>query len=165
MPLGINGECMTAHLVNRAVSDADISAVKSLFIEYASEAGFELDVEGPDHDFEDLPGKYQPPHGGLYLCRVAGSPAGCVGITRLEMHTCEVKRLFVRPAMRRQGIGRALMSKAIKEAQSLDYKKAVLNTLATQTEAKALYQSLGFFEFAGCTNDKSPNVIWMEIYI
>lgn len=151
--------------IARAVSDADISAVKCLLKEYAKEAGFELDLSGADRDFVDLQREYLSPDGCLLMCRAADTPAGCVGIRRLDKQTCELRRLFVRPSMRRHGIGRALLREAISEAQALGYRKAVLDTLETQRDARALYRSSGFVEVGSNVHRTMSDVIFMEVHL
>jgi len=56
---------------------------------------------------EDLAGVYGPP-GTLLLAYAGGVPAGCAGLVDRGEHTAEVKRLYVRPAFRGEGIARAL---------------------------------------------------------
>ncbi len=70
--------------------------------------------------------------------------AGNVGFRDLGDGACEVRRLFVRPKARGQGIARALMTTLIDEARQAGYRTVRLETLEAMREAQALYQSLGF---------------------
>ena len=71
-------------------------------------------------------------------------PAGTVALRELGGGTCEMKRLFVVPDAQGTGLGRALVSRLIVEAESIGYRRMRLDTGPLQGEAHALYRSLGF---------------------
>jgi len=56
----------------------------------------------------------------------------------------EVKRMYVRPAGRGRGLGRALLAALEREAAALGAVSVVLETGPLQTEAIALYESAGY---------------------
>jgi len=93
---------------------------------------------------------YQPP-GGLWLATDPnGERLGCVGLKAMigedGARSGELRRLFVRPDGRSSGLGRALTLIAIRHGDTEGLDRLVLNTLATMTEAIALYAALGFVE-------------------
>lgn len=68
-----------------------------------------------------------------------------------QSHRCEVAKMIVHPDARRQGIGRALMSQALKKATEIGKTLVTLDT-RTGDVAEPLYTSLGF-EAAGVIPD------------
>jgi GNAT superfamily N-acetyltransferase len=126
-----------------AAFPADLDLVRSLFEEYASSLGLDLRFQNFDQELADLPGRYAPPRGGIWLA-VADQVAGCVALRPLFTSTCELKRLYVRPAYRGQGIGRLLVQRALDAATDAGYKRICLDTLPQMKQAIELYESLGF---------------------
>jgi putative acetyltransferase len=105
--------------------------------EYADGLGIDLSFQDFDTELADPLGFYE-------LVLVARQ--GCVALRRIDEQTCEMKRLYVRPAARRTGLGRALAEAVIAHARALGYTRMLLDTLPTMTAARSLYADLGFRE-------------------
>src|SRR5690242_8885744 len=97
-------------------SESDISLVRGLFVEYAESIRVDLEYQGFSAEPAGLPGKYAPPTGELLLARVNGELGGCVALRALDPATLEMKRLYVRPSTRGQGLGKGLIEAAISSA-------------------------------------------------
>jgi putative acetyltransferase len=90
---------------------------------------------------------YQPENRAAYYVAILDEKiVGCGGISQFAHHQniCELRKLFLLPEVRGQGIGRALCKKALIQAQQFDYQHCYLDTLSNMTSAIALYTSLGF---------------------
>jgi len=76
----------------------------------------------------------------------AGEAVGCGALRVLGDETVELKRMYVRPAARGQGIGRALLAALEAEAARLGATRVRLETGPLQPDAIALYESSGYRE-------------------
>jgi GNAT superfamily N-acetyltransferase len=75
-----------------------------------------------------------------------------------------MKRLFVRPAHRATGLGRALVDFIIDEASKLGYTHMRLDTIPGKMDkAIALYQSIGFVEIEPYTQNPVEGAKFMEL--
>lgn len=132
--------------ISPAIGAADLAAVAMLFGDYA--ASLEVDLAYQDFvaELAGLPGNYAPPHGALLLARSGeGEPIGCVALRPMAAAgRCEMKRLYVAPAGRGTGLGRALMQALIIEARRIGYAEMWLDTLPTMAAAQGLYRAAGF---------------------
>ena len=80
----------------------------------------------------------------FFVARQDGRAVGCGGFVLLRERSAEMKRLFVDPASRGQGVGSALVQ-AIQEAASCENVKTLfLETGVKSAEALRLYKRLGF---------------------
>ncbi len=130
----------------QATAPEQLAQVRELIAEYAGWLGFDLTFQGYEQEMAGLPGKYAPPGGRLLLALEDGQPAGCVALRPLSCGACEMKRLYVRPAFRARGVGRALAERIVAEARVAGYAQMRLDTADTMPEARGLYHALGFHE-------------------
>ena len=100
---------------------------------YPPERNYLLDVESlcqPDVTF--------------FLARCDGTAAGCGAVRRMAAATAEIKRMYVRPQFRGQGIGRAVLQVLEEHARALGASRLLLETGTSQPEALALYEQQGY---------------------
>jgi len=138
-----------------AIAD-DLEVVRALFREYGeSLEEHKQYLVGFDEEVAALPAGYD------FI--LVAEPGGCVAVKDLGERICELKRLFVRPAARGIGTGRALAVAAIERARGLGYSVMRLDTLPTMAEAASLYRSLGFVEVERYNDNPAPGVRFMEL--
>lgn len=129
-------------------SAEDLSQARALFTEYAGSLGFDLSFQKFEEELAGLPGEYAPPRGRLILALDGDEAMGCAALRELTPVVCEMKRLYVRPAFRGKGTGRALAEAVIEEARGIGYRRMWLDTVPSMAAAIALYRSLGFHPIA-----------------
>jgi len=123
-----------------------VATARELFREYAQVIGTDLEYQGFSVELAALPAPYVPPRGALLIARFESGIAGCVALRPLDAHRGEMKRLYVRPAYRKSGLGKALVEAVINAAHRIGYRELRLDTLASMTSAQALYRRIGFVE-------------------
>ena len=87
-------------------------------------------IDGPGMP-SATPADFAPPHG-TFL------------VKRLDDDTAEIKRMYVVPAARRQGIARVLLGALEDAARDLGYTTVRLDTGPQQAHAQALYEASGY---------------------
>ena len=106
-------------------SVAELAAAANIFREYGDSLGIDLSFQGFEEELATLPGLYAAPRGTLLLAWVDGELAGCCALRPLDdvdvVNAAEMKRLYVRPAFRRFGLGRLLAEAVIDAAQQMGY--------------------------------------------
>jgi ribosomal protein S18 acetylase RimI-like enzyme len=144
----------------------DLPAIAALFRAYAASLPIDLGYQGFDDELASLPGKYAPPEGALLIARGEGGAAlGCVAMRPLEPGVCEMKRLYVAPEGRGQGLGKQLALAIIEAARAAGYSEMRLDTLASMGEAQALYRRLGFTEIGAYYDTPIENTVFMSLKV
>jgi putative acetyltransferase len=149
--------------IRQAASKEELAHARALFEEYAAWLGVDLGFQGFKAELAGLPGLYGPPRGRLLLAMIEGQAAGCVAVRPLADKICEMKRLFVRPAFRRHGLGRKLAEKSVSEARAIGYSLMRLDTLPRIKEALRLYETMGFVPCPPYYDTPLAETIFLEL--
>jgi putative acetyltransferase len=149
--------------ISEAQTSDDLAQARRLFEEYADWLGINLEFQQFSQELEALPAAYAPPGGRLLLARDGDEPVGCVALRKLSDTICEMKRLYVRPAFRRRGIGRRLAADVVQAARAIGYERMRLDTLDSMEPARTLYRSLGFREIGPYYHNPIPGVKFVEL--
>lgn len=145
-------------------SPEEVDIARELFEEYAAWLGVDLCFQGFEKELSELPGNYSPPDGRLLLAIDDDQIAGCIAIRRIGPDTCEMKRLYVRPAFRGRSLGRELANAIIKDAKTIGYHRMRLDTLPRVMEhAVQMYRTLGFKEIEPYYPNPIGETLYMEL--
>ncbi len=146
-----------------AQDPAQLAIVRELFMEYAQSLGIDLCFQNFERELAELPGAYAPPEGRLLLATDGLVVSGCVALRNLGDRSCEMKRLYVRPANRAQGAGGKLARAVITEAKAQGYERMRLDTLRSLQAALRLYQSLGFRPIDPYYHNPHSETVFLEL--
>lgn len=149
-----------------AETGEQIEQARTLFREYETSLGIKLCFQNFDEEVENLPGKYAPPDGRLFLAFAGEKLAGCIALRKLEEKICEMKRLFVRENFRGFNIGKFLIDKLITEAEEIGYEKMRLDTYPPKmSKAVEIYKSYGFYEIKPYYFNPYGETLFLELEI
>jgi putative acetyltransferase len=148
--------------IRQASSAEEIDVARALFEEYAAALEIDLGYQGFADELADLPGCYAPPRGRLLVAWAGDEAAGCVALRPLDGSTCEMKRLYVRPAFRGDGVGKQLAEVIIAESRQIGYAVMRLDTVPKLETATRLYESLGFVRRSAYYETPVAGTIFME---
>jgi GNAT superfamily N-acetyltransferase len=101
------------------------------------------------------PERFVPPAGDFVVASIDGVPSGCGGVRRLDdavardgapVVVFEVKHLWLDPATRGRGAGRALLAELERRAVALGAERLVLDTNESLEAAGHLYRTSGYVD-------------------
>lgn len=154
-------------VVSTPATADELEATRQIFREYAAALGVDLCFQNFEAELRDLPGDYAAPDGALLLAYCDGELAACGALRPLpeadEPNACEMKRLYVRRAFRRFGLGRQLAERLIALARAAGYSAMLLDTLDDMEAARELYASLGFEEVAPYYYNPIPGAHYLRV--
>lgn len=169
---------MTNDVINKikvikVENEAQLLLVKSLLKEYIASLHLYLnssdlkkEINFFEHEYNTIHFECAAPFGFMLLAMPDNkTAAACIALKKLNTEICEIKRLYVKPGFRNNGLGRILCNTAIEKAVEIGYKKIVLETCSTMVEAIALYKSVGFKEIKQKTNNRIHDTLYMELLL
>lgn len=104
------------------------------------------------------------------------TPVGCGAVKPFSETTAEIKRMFVHPDYRKQGIAAKILTELETWAEELGFAECILETGKRQIEAIAFYQKVGYQitpnygQYAGVDNSVCmiktlANLEWQSRYL
>jgi GNAT superfamily N-acetyltransferase len=135
------------------LTDPDAPAALTCLAAYSRFLAATIPAEGPAPIPLPLAdaAAYRTPQGAVLVAFQAETPVACVCLRTLSPGLGEVKRLYVAPAARGQGLARRLMQAIETQARALGLTRLNLDTNAALTPAIALYRASGWLDTAPYT--------------
>ena len=129
----------------RQATNADAESVRELIFGVLAEYGLTGDPDGVDADLTDIEANYIR-SGGLFEVVEAddGQLVGSVGLLPLRGGVCELRKMYLAPEVRRQGLGKRLLERTLERARALGFRRVELETAGCLVEAINLYTRYGF---------------------
>lgn len=103
---------------------------------------------GPDETPVD-PAEFAPPQGLFLIGYLDAVPVVTGGLRRHDDGVVEIKRMYVIPDARGNGLSRVMLAALEERARLLGARRVILETGERQPEAIALYQSSGYTPIDG----------------
>jgi GNAT superfamily N-acetyltransferase len=94
------------------------------------------------------PDEMVAPHGVFLVGYEDERPVAIGGLRPLDGDVCEIKRMYVAPAERSRGVGRALLTALEDAARDLGYRRVRLDAGPQQAHSKRLFAAAGYVEIA-----------------
>ena len=128
----------------RPGDEADVfRIVKDALAEY----GLPTNPEKTDADLKDIQKSYMAGGGTFRILDADGHTVGSYGLYASTRESCELRKMYLLPGFRGQGLGKRLMEDALRAAKALGFSEMTLETNSRLKEAIGLYRAYGFTEF------------------
>ena len=153
---------MNANISITKIIQSDIEKTKELIKEYLNWIDNDLSFRQVDEELAAFPEKYKEPDGSFFIAKDGIKIVGCVGMKKIQIGICEMKRLYVKDDYKGIGLGKELIKTLIEEATKKRYKKMRLDTLPKMGAAIKLYKDFGFYQIEQYVENPINGAIFME---
>jgi putative acetyltransferase len=138
----------------RRYRDGDAAGVRALFVRvnqlmappHLAEAFEGYIARSLAEEIDVIPAYYGARQGAFFVAQAGATLIGMFGLEAAGEGAMELRRMYVDPDARRQGIARRMLAFAEDEARRLGAREMVLSTSEIQKEALALYRNAGYRE-------------------
>jgi len=134
----------------------------NLFQEYANSLNISLAFQNFDEELNIINSMYGSPTGCLLLVYDNELPIACAAYRKIGEDVCELKRMYIKPDYRRNGVGQEIMNILCMRAKLNGYKLMRLDTLDTMIPAIKLYSNKGFYTIDAYYHNPNEGVVYME---
>ena len=152
-------------IIRHAIFPDDTASVLGIWREFIANSPVNLDYQGNDAEFANLPGKYAAPQGCVLLAERESQIEGCIAFRDVSAGICEMKRLYVRPHARGSQLGRALVSRLIVEARIAGYREMRLDVMEKSVSARRLYEAFGFVVAEPVSFNPAPGASFLGLHL
>lgn len=149
-------------MIRDVIFPADSADLRTLIFEYADWLAIDLSYQDFEGEMASLEELFSLPNGQYTFALENGHIAGGVGFRKLDEHTAEVKRLYVRRPYQGKGFGRRLMDNLLFKLKRMGYSRVVLDAVPPTMKAQELYELMGFREIEPYFFNPTPGTKFYE---
>jgi putative acetyltransferase len=143
----------------------DADGVIDIWREYIAFPKVDLSFQNYETELATVPGKYVPPEGCVLLAWAGDRIVGCIAMRKIDAQICEMKRLYVRPEGKGEGLGRKLAERIIIEARAAGNSEMRLDVLPEFEAARHIYASLGFMSAEPVSKNPIPGTAFLGLVL
>jgi GNAT superfamily N-acetyltransferase len=147
------------------VRDPEDAGARAAVRAYSAELDELLGESSPTIADPD-PDAYREPRGTFLVVVDDGAVNGCAGLRVIDVSpygpVAEVKRMWVAPVLRGQGVGRALLERLHSDARQRGLGRVVLDSKADLLDARRLYVAAGYNDIERYGNNLDATA-WMGL--
>ncbi len=150
------------HKVIFANTDEHYQQAAALFNEYAQWLGIDLGFQHFEEELVSLRKVYAAPKGCIILLQDNDQAFGCIALRPINEKIGEVKRLYIKPAYRKDGAAARLLAILEEYAISVRYQSLKLDTLSSMVPAMTFYKKYGYKETLPYYHNPNENAVYFE---
>lgn len=128
----------------RQATNEDGEAVRLVVASVLDEYGLSTDPGGTDSDLSDIETNYMAAGGTFEVIESGGRVVGTWGLYPQNREVCELRKMYLLPEVRGQGLGQEVLVRALDHARSRGFWRVELETAEVLREAIGLYRKFGF---------------------
>ncbi|MFK8105134.1 MAG: GNAT family N-acetyltransferase [Saprospiraceae bacterium] len=127
----------------KPANQQDIPRIKAIIFSVLEDYGLLPDDPSLDYDLDDIELHYKNGYFGL-ICNAEDLIVGTFALYRMNAELAEIRKMYLLPETRRQGLGTWMIDFLIHQARALGFKRLELDTASVLVEAMKLYEKVGF---------------------
>ena len=131
---------------------------RALVTDTHREYGFDFDAQ-LDADLDDPVAHYAA----AWVALQGETVVGSVALRRIDRREIELKRMYLRPALRGRGVGQRLLDMALLWAREHRIERVVLDTTEEMAAARRLYERNGFVRFTDTAQRQGRELLLYEL--
>lgn len=145
-----------------AVNQDQLKDAGNLFNEYANSLNISLEFQNFNEELKIINSMYGSPTGCLLLVYENKEAVACAAYRKIGENICELKRMYIKPNFRGQGIGQNLLELLCDKAKLNGYALMRLDTLDSMLPALKLYRNNGFYDIDAYYHNPNEGVVYLE---
>ncbi|MEL6224887.1 MAG: GNAT family N-acetyltransferase [Cyanobacteria bacterium J06627_8] len=143
----------------------DRQSVSDLVKTVLAEYGMTFDPDGTDRDAVQIEDAYWKTGGEFWVVDYHGSVVGSGGYhpSHRSQNAVELRKMFIMPECRRQGLGRLMLGELESSAAAKGFDEMWLETATVLKEAISLYERSGYQPSTGVETQRCDRIYYKKL--